>query len=83
MEEALELCGNYVLKTDQTVDAITLWELYMSLLKAEAPYLLRCLTDISFPLSSLHHPQVFQGRFSFLDRTRFDGDLFFQSHCKP
>ncbi len=38
MEEALELCGSYVLKTDQTVDAITLWELYMSLLKAEAGF---------------------------------------------
>jgi NADPH-dependent 2,4-dienoyl-CoA reductase/sulfur reductase-like enzyme len=36
MEEALELCGSYVLKTDQTVDGITLWELYMSLLKAES-----------------------------------------------
>lgn len=38
MEETLELCGSYVLKTDQTVDAITLWELYMSLLKAEAGF---------------------------------------------
>jgi len=38
MEEALSLCGNYVLKTDQSVDAVTLWELYMSLLKAEAGF---------------------------------------------
>jgi len=38
MEEALERCGSYVLKTDQTVDAVTLWELYMSLLKAEAGF---------------------------------------------
>ncbi len=38
MEEALERCGSYVLKTDQTVDAITLWELYMSLLKAESGF---------------------------------------------
>ncbi len=38
MEEALERCGSYVLKTDQTVDAISLWELYMSLLKAEAGF---------------------------------------------
>ncbi len=38
MEEALELCGSYVLKTDQTVDAVTLWELYMSLLKAESGF---------------------------------------------
>ncbi len=38
MEEALDLCGSYVLKTDQSVDAITLWELYMSLLKAETGF---------------------------------------------
>ena len=38
MEESLELCGSYVLKTDQSVDAITLWELYMSLLKAESGF---------------------------------------------
>ena len=38
MEEALERCGSYVLKTDQTVDAITLWELYMSLLKADSGF---------------------------------------------
>ena len=38
METALKLCGSYVLKTDQTVDAITLWELYMSLLKAESGF---------------------------------------------
>lgn len=38
MEEALSLCGSYVLKTDQSVDAVTLWELYMSLLKAESGF---------------------------------------------
>ena len=38
MDEALALCGNYVLKTDQAIDAITLWELYMSLLKAESGF---------------------------------------------
>lgn len=38
MEEALNLCGSYVLKTDQSIDAITLWELYMSLLKAETGF---------------------------------------------
>jgi transposase len=38
MEEALSLCGSYVLKTDQSIDAITLWELYMSLLKAESGF---------------------------------------------
>jgi len=38
MEEALSLCGSYVLKTDQSIDAVTLWELYMSLLKAESGF---------------------------------------------
>lgn len=32
---AYELCGDYVLKTDQTFDAEVLWQLYMTLLKAE------------------------------------------------
>jgi len=35
IEEALSLCGDYVLKTDQSLDAATLWQLYMTLLKAE------------------------------------------------
>lgn len=38
MEDALALCGSYVLKTDQSIDAVTLWELYMSLLKAETGF---------------------------------------------
>jgi transposase len=38
MEEALSLCGSYVLKTDQSIDAVTLWELYTSLLKAESGF---------------------------------------------
>jgi transposase len=38
MEEALGLCGSYVLKTDQSIGATTLWELYMSLLKAETGF---------------------------------------------
>ena len=38
MEEALSLCGSYVLKTDQSIDPVTLWELYMSLLKAESGF---------------------------------------------
>lgn len=38
MEDALNLCGSYVLKTDQSIDAVTLWELYMSLLKAESGF---------------------------------------------
>lgn len=35
MQQALELCGDYVLKTDKQVDADELWQLYMTLLKAE------------------------------------------------
>ncbi|MBC8876065.1 MAG: IS1634 family transposase [Planctomycetes bacterium] len=35
LDEALALCGDYVLKTDKTMDAETLWELYMTLLEAE------------------------------------------------
>ena len=36
MEEALDLCGDYVIKTDKTLAADELWKLYMTLLKAEA-----------------------------------------------
>lgn len=35
IEEALSLCGDYVLKTSQNLDAQDLWYLYMTLLKAE------------------------------------------------
>jgi len=35
LDEALALCGDYVLKTDKTLEAETLWELYMTLLEAE------------------------------------------------
>jgi transposase len=35
MEQALDLCGDYVLKTVRRLDASTLWRLYMTLLKAE------------------------------------------------
>ena len=35
LDEALSLCGDYVLKTDKTLDAETLWQLYMTLLEAE------------------------------------------------
>lgn len=38
MEKALDLCGDYVLKTDQEMEASELWELYMTLLKAEAGF---------------------------------------------
>ena len=35
IEEALSLCGDYVLKTSRNLDAQDLWHLYMTLLKAE------------------------------------------------
>jgi len=35
MRDALSLCGDYVLKTDKTLQAPQLWSLYMTLLKAE------------------------------------------------
>jgi len=38
IEDALDLCGDYVLKTDQAYDAAKLWELYMTLLKAESGF---------------------------------------------
>jgi transposase len=63
MEEALELCGSYVLKTDQTVDGITLWELYMSLLKAESGF--RMLKS-SLGLRPNHHQR----------EDRVDGHIF-------
>lgn len=34
-DETLALCGDYVLKTDKSMGAETLWELYMTLLEAE------------------------------------------------
>lgn len=35
LDEALSLCGDYVLKTDKTMEPERLWELYMTLLNAE------------------------------------------------
>jgi len=35
LDEAGELCGNYVLRTDQPLGAANLWSLYMTLLQAE------------------------------------------------
>ena len=35
MAAQIQRCGDYVLKTDQDTEATTLWELYMTLLKAE------------------------------------------------
>ena len=34
-EESLDLCGDYVIKTDRSLAATELWTLYMTLLKAE------------------------------------------------
>ena len=38
VEEALALCGDYVLKTDKDMGAAELWSLYMTLLKAESGF---------------------------------------------
>ena len=38
IQEALSQCGDYVLKTDKTLEAEELWRLYMTLLKAEAGF---------------------------------------------
>ena len=38
IDEAYELCGDYVLRTDQQFDEDALWKLYMTLLKAEAGF---------------------------------------------
>jgi len=35
---ATELCGDYVLKTDKSLRAVEIWQMYMSLLKAEAGF---------------------------------------------
>jgi hypothetical protein len=38
MKGAVAQCGDYVLKTDKSLGATQLWELYMTLLKAEAGF---------------------------------------------
>lgn len=38
IEEALSLCGDYVLKTDKDLQASELWSLYMTLLRAESGF---------------------------------------------
>ena len=38
MDEALSLCGDYVLKTDQNLEAKERWNLYMIILRAEAGF---------------------------------------------
>jgi transposase len=52
MEEALSLCGDYVLKTDKALEAPQLWELYMTLLKAEAGF---CMLKGSLGLRPNYH----------------------------
>jgi transposase len=37
-ELATELCGDYVLKTDKSLGAVEIWQMYMTLLKAEAGF---------------------------------------------
>lgn len=38
LDQAGELCGNYVLRTDQKLEAARIWSLYMTLLQAEEGY---------------------------------------------
>ena len=38
MADTVDLCGDYVLKTDKTMAAAELWSLYMTLLKAESGF---------------------------------------------
>jgi transposase len=38
MKSAIAQCGDYVLKTDKSLEATQLWELYMTLLQAEAGF---------------------------------------------
>ena len=52
VEEAISLCGDYVLKTDKALEAPELWELYMTLLKAEAGF---CMLKGSLGLRPNYH----------------------------
>ena len=52
VEEALSLCGDYVLKTDKAMEAPELWVLYMTLLKAEAGF---CMLKGSLGLRPNYH----------------------------
>ena len=52
MRDALSLCGDYVLKTDKTLEAPQLWSLYMTLLKAEEGF---CMLKGSLGLRPNYH----------------------------
>lgn len=52
IEEALSLCGDYVLKTNQGMDGDQLWYLYMTLLKAEKGF---CLLKGTLGLRPNYH----------------------------
>ena len=52
MSDALSLCGDYVLKTDKTLEAAQLWSLYMTLLKAEEGF---CMLKGSLGLRPNYH----------------------------
>ncbi len=52
MSDALSLCGDYVLKTDKTLEAPQLWSLYMTLLKAEEGF---CMLKGSLGLRPNYH----------------------------
>ena len=38
LDQVLRLCGDYILKTDRAIEAAELWELYMTLLRAESGF---------------------------------------------
>lgn len=63
MDEALSLCGDYVLKTDKEMEARELWELYMTLLKAESGF--RMLKSTLGLRPNFHHKE-----------DRVDGHIF-------
>jgi len=63
MSDALSLCGDYVLKTDKTLQAAQLWSLYMTLLKAEEGF---CMLKGSLGLRPNYHQK----------EGRVDGHIF-------
>jgi transposase len=52
MRDAISLCGDYVLKTDKSLEAPQLWSLYMTLLKAEEGF---CMLKGSLGLRPNYH----------------------------